>query len=168
VKSYELYIDEYACWGCLACEAACKQEHVPRDGIRLIKVTEEWSHTTEGSLDFSFRVHVCRHCDDAPCIEACPVEAIIRREDGIIILKEEECSGCGVCIDACPYDAIAFDAEQNMAQKCNLCYQRVDQDLLPACADNVCPAHCIYFGDPEEIRQRISAGAGIAEPVQSS
>ena len=164
MKNYELMIDEYACWGCMACEAACKQEHNPRDGIRLIRVTEEWFHSAGGSLNFTFRVRVCRHCDDPPCAEACPEDAIVRREDGIVLLKEEKCSGCMSCIDACPYGAIAFDAVKGMAQKCDLCYHRVDQGLVPACADNVCPAHCIYFGDPEEIRQRISPGAGIAGP----
>ena len=157
MNRYELMIDEYACWGCMACEVACKQEHNTLDGIRLIRVTEEWSHNADGILNFTFRVTVCRHCDDPPCIDACPEDAIARRDDGIVILKGEKCSGCRACIDACPYDAIAFDPVQGMAQKCDLCYQRIDHGLLPACADNVCPAHCIYFGDPEEIKQRISS-----------
>lgn len=163
MNSYELLIDEHACWGCMACEVACKQEHNTSEGVKLITVTEQWSHTDEGRLDFTFRVTVCRHCDEPPCIEVCPEEAIFKREDGIVMIKEEECSGCGACIDACPYGAIAFDHVQNMAQKCDLCYHRVDHGLLPACADNVCPAHCIYFGDPEEIRNKLSSGAGPTE-----
>jgi len=156
MNRYELMIDERACWGCMACEVACKQEHAAGEGVNLITVTEQWSHTKEGKLDFTFRVTVCRHCDEPPCIEACPEDAIFKREDGIVILNEEECSGCGACIDACPFGAIGLDAAQGIAQKCNLCHHRVDHGLLPACADNVCPAHCIYFGDPEEIKQRIS------------
>jgi Fe-S-cluster-containing dehydrogenase component len=160
VNTHALVIDEYACWGCMACEVACKQEHNPRDGIKLIKVTEEWSHKADGSLDFIFHVTVCRHCTDPPCVEECPTEAITKRDDGIVILNGEECSGCGACIDACPYEAIALDDERGVAQKCDLCYHRVDHGLLPACADNVCPAHCIYFGDPEEVGPGISSMDG--------
>jgi Fe-S-cluster-containing dehydrogenase component len=75
----------------------------------------------------------------------------VQREDGIVVLTEELCSGCQACMDACPYEAIAFDAEQSVARKCNLCHHRVDHGLMPACADNVCLAHCIYFGSPEDI-----------------
>ena len=52
------------------------------------------------------------------------------------------------CIQACPYDAITFDEKSGIARKCNLCYDRVTNGLYPACADNICLAHCIYFGDP--------------------
>jgi Fe-S-cluster-containing dehydrogenase component len=55
------------------------------------------------------------------------------------------CSGCRACIDECPYDAITFDDDKDIAQKCNLCHHRVDHGLIPACADNVCLAHCIHF-----------------------
>ena len=88
----------------------------------------------------------CRHYDDPPCVEACPEEAIGKREDGIVIMDYNLCTGCQACVEACPYDAIAFDEDKTVAQKCNLCYHRVDRGLVPACADNICPAHCIYFG----------------------
>ena len=107
----------------------------------------------DGKLDFVFRISVCRHCDDPPCVDACPEEAIDKREDGIVVMEYEKCSGCEACIEACPYDAIAFDEDQGVAQKCNLCRHRVDQGLVPVCADKVCLAHCIYFGDPKEAPQ---------------
>jgi Fe-S-cluster-containing dehydrogenase component len=50
-----------------------------------------------------------------------------------------------LCIDACPYDAITFDAAKDVARKCNLCHHRIDEGLYPACADNICLAHCIHF-----------------------
>jgi NADPH-dependent glutamate synthase beta subunit-like oxidoreductase len=70
--------------------------------------------------------------------------------------EARRCISCGTCcIQACPYDAITFDEKSAIAQKCNLCYDRVINGLYPACADNICLAHCIYFGDPAEIEQKI-------------
>ena len=70
--------------------------------------------------------------------------------------EAKRCISCGsCCIQACPYDAIAFDEKSGKVEKCNLCYQRVTNGLYPACADNICLAHCIYFGDPAEIEKEI-------------
>ncbi|MCJ7784878.1 MAG: hypothetical protein MUP41_13175, partial [Desulfobacterales bacterium] len=72
------------------------------------------------------------------------------------VQEAQRCISCGsCCIQACPYDAIAFDQKIGKIQKCNLCHQRVTNGLYPACADNVCLAHCIYFGDPAEIERKI-------------
>lgn len=152
MKPYELVIDHEACWGCRTCEVACKQEFNTGPGVHLIYLSEHTHIDEKGREHFSFRVNVCRHCDDPPCLEACPEEAISQREDGIVILAEEVCSGCQLCLDACPYAAISFDG--TVARKCNLCSTRVDHGLIPACADNVCLAHCIYFGSTEVIEQQ--------------
>jgi NADPH-dependent glutamate synthase beta subunit-like oxidoreductase len=70
--------------------------------------------------------------------------------------EAKRCVSCGTCcIQACPYDAIVFNEQSGKTQKCNLCYQRVTKGLYPACADNVCLAHCIYFGDPAEIEEKV-------------
>ena len=70
--------------------------------------------------------------------------------------EAKRCVSCGTCcIQACPYEAIVFNEHSGKTQKCNLCYQRVTNGLYPACADNVCLAHCIYFGDPVEIEQKV-------------
>ena len=155
MSKYALVIDHDSCWGCKTCEVACKQEFNAPAGVRLISVVEVGPKMVEGKLDFFFRVNVCRHCDDPPCADACPEEAITKREDGIVVLDYELCTGCKSCVEACPYDTIDFDEEKGIAQKCNLCHNRVDHGLLPACADNVCLAHCIYFGDQEEIEEKI-------------
>ena len=151
MKRYALVIDEERCWGCKTCEVACKQEEGAPDGVNLITVSEDGPRVIDGKLDFVYRVNVCQHCDDPDCLEACPEEAITKRDDGIVILDGEKCTGCQLCIDACPYNAIAFDGENGVARKCNLCYHRIDKGLLPACADNVCLAHCIYFVDRENL-----------------
>ena len=76
--------------------------------------------------------------------------------NSIVFMEEEKCTGCRLCVEACPYNAMTFDMERNVAMKCNLCYHRVDYGLIPACADNVCLAHCIYFGDPDDIQRQIN------------
>ncbi|MBK5101205.1 MAG: 4Fe-4S binding protein [Desulfobacteraceae bacterium] len=157
MKKYALVIDHESCWGCKTCEVACKQENRAADGIKLIAVSEDGPRFINGRLDFVFQVNMCRHCDDPPCAEACPEGAITKRGDGIVVMEYERCTGCRSCVEACPYDVIAFDWQKAITQKCNLCHHRVDKGLLPACADNVCLAHCIYFGDPEEISQIIQA-----------
>jgi Fe-S-cluster-containing dehydrogenase component len=145
MKSYDLEIDNEACWGCKTCEVACKQENRAADGVKLISVSEDGPRIIDGKLDFVYRVNLCRHCDDAPCADACPEEAIVKRSDGMVVMDYDLCTGCQSCISACPYDAIEFDDDKDIAQKCNLCHHRIENGLIPACADNVCPAHCIYF-----------------------
>lgn len=140
-----LRIDEHRCWGCRTCEVACKQEMNASAGVDLISVVEDGPRTVDGAPFFIYRVRVCRHCELPDCVDACPERAISQRPDGIVVLDESQCSGCRACLDACPYDAIAFDPERETAKKCNLCFHRVDRGLLPACADNVCLAHCILF-----------------------
>jgi Fe-S-cluster-containing dehydrogenase component len=152
MKTPKLFIDEAFCWGCRTCEIACKQENQVPDGVRLITLKEDFQPKKDGSLNFTYHLNVCRHCDDPPCATVCPVEAIEKRKDGIVILDHDECTGCGMCLEACPYDAIAFDEASNTARKCNNCFRRLDNGLLPACADNVCPGHCIHFGERDAAR----------------
>lgn len=149
MNRYALVIDHEMCWGCKACEVACKQEMNAVDGVKLISVRDSFKRTGD-KLDFVYEVNVCRHCEEPPCVEACFEGAITKREDGIVVMDHVRCTGCRSCIESCPYDAIAFDAKNSLAQKCNLCHHRVDKGLLPACADNVCLAHCIHFGDPDK------------------
>jgi Fe-S-cluster-containing dehydrogenase component len=153
VCKYGLIIENEACWGCRTCEAACSQEF--DFTAKFLLAIEEGPSQGDGTVDYTYRVKVCQHCDDPPCTEACPEQAISKREDGIVILDEAACTGCQSCMEACPYNAIGFDENNQKALKCNLCYHRVDQGLIPACADNVCLAHCIYFGDPASIQEVI-------------
>jgi len=145
MKKYALHIDHDLCWGCKTCEVACKQETRTPDGVKIIHVSEDGPKATGDSLEFAFHVNVCRHCDDPPCAAACPEEAIVKRPDNIVVLDDGKCTGCRLCLEACPYDAIAFDKERGVALKCNLCHHRIDNGLLPACADNICLAHCIHL-----------------------
>ena len=143
--AYTLTIRHDLCWGCRTCEVACKQEHNTPDGIRLISVLEDGPRTVDGRLSFIFRVNACRHCDAPLCADVCPEEAIEKRAGGIVVMDSGRCTGCQSCMEVCPYDAIDFDWTKGVALKCNLCHFRVGNGLIPACADNVCPAHCIIF-----------------------
>jgi Fe-S-cluster-containing dehydrogenase component len=156
MSNFRIAVDHPACWGCRTCEVACKQENRAPDGVRLIAVTEDGPRLEDSRSEFSYRVNLCRHCDDPPCVEACPVEAITKREDGIVILDTGACTGCSLCVEACPYQAIAFADREGKAYKCNLCVQRVDRGLIPACADNVCEGHCIYFGPKDRLEQMMA------------
>ena len=152
MDKFELTIDNHLCWGCKTCEVACKQENRAPVGVQLISIREPGPETRGDRAEYPFQVNLCRHCDDPPCADACPEEAIAKRNDGIVVMDYNLCTGCQTCIDECPYDAIAFDNDRDIAQKCNLCHHRVDRGLIPACADNVCLAHCIHFRLIEELR----------------
>jgi len=117
MKKYALKIAEAECWGCKACEVACKQEHKTSVDINFIKIIEEWGKKEDGSPDFIFRARICRHCENPACVDACPAEAIRKRDDGIVILDSDVCTGCGSCIEACPYNAISLDESQGKAKK---------------------------------------------------
>ena len=145
MKKYKLLIHEKACWGCKTCEVACRQENHHNGSPRLIYVSEEGPHMDDTGQNFIFRVNLCRHCDDPPCADSCPDEAISIRSDGLVILDDDKCTGCRACIKACPFDAVGFDSVRGIAGKCNLCHHRIEKGLLPACADNVCLARCIEF-----------------------
>ena len=142
---FEINIDEKLCWGCRTCEVACKQENRAADGVKLIAVREDGPRQIDAPSRAVFQVNLCRHCDEPPCADVCPETAIHKRDDGIVVMHYELCTGCQACMQECPYGAIAYDAERSVAQKCNLCHHRVDRGLIPACADNVCLAHCIHF-----------------------
>ena len=143
---YELNIDSKACWGCLACEVACKQENQVPCGIKYISVGEEGPKKVDGRLDMIYQITVCRHCERPECAAVCPEEAITKQEEtGFVILDQEICSGCGTCLEACPFQAITLNHLSGKAYKCHLCFHRVKKGLLPACADNVCLAQAITF-----------------------
>lgn len=129
------------CMGCHACEVACKQEHDLGVGPRLVRVIE-------GSSDFT--PVFCHHCAKAPCRDACPVEAISRNEQGIVLIDEELCIGCRECIDACPFGAMQYEENKNVAVKCDLCSDRLQEGKKPACM-SICPTGCISISTPKNI-----------------
>ena len=89
---------------------------------------------------------LCKHCDEAACIDACQVEgAIYKRDDGLVIIDPEKCTGCKSCVDACPNDAIFINESLNIAQKCTGCAHLLDGGWKePRCVD-ACPTRALKF-----------------------
>lgn len=128
-------VDKNNCMGCHTCEIACKQEHRLGVGPRLIRVIEQSPH---------FIPIYCHHCVDAPCKEACPVEAISTNQEGIVLINANLCTGCKECLEVCPFEAMQFDDNKGIAVKCDLCIERLSENKQPSCI-TVCPTKCIYF-----------------------
>jgi Fe-S-cluster-containing dehydrogenase component len=147
-------LDQRACIGCHACTVACKVEHGVELGVfrTWVKYIE---HGTFPDARRAFSVMRCNQCTDAPCVTACPVTALYKREDGIVDFDPERCIGCKACMNACPYDALYIDPNSHTAAKCNFCAHRVDQGIQPAC-EVVCPTNAIVSGDLDDPESAVS------------
>lgn len=129
------------CMGCHACEVACKQEHELGVGPRLIKVIEN---------SYEFTPIYCHQCAKAPCKEECPVEAISRNKQGIVLINEDACIGCRACVDVCPFEAMQYEDNRDVAVKCDLCVDRIEEGKQTACMV-VCPTRCIRLGGKKSV-----------------
>lgn len=155
-------IDLGKCNGCHACAVACKSEYAVPLGVWRSWVGAE----DRGSYPNAKRVflpRLCNQCDDPPCVEVCPVDATTAREDGIVVVDENVCIGCGRCVAACPYDARYLHPEAEKAQKCDFCLHRVDQGVVPSCV-NTCPANARIFGDLNDPDADVSKIVGRETP----
>ena len=139
-KRKKLEIDVNRCMGCCACEIACKMEYQLPRGVRFIvmKQSEDPSRRKEKLM---FEFDLCRHCDHPDCLSACPTGALYQRDDGIVLVDESSCIGCGCCKAACPW-GIPQITDQGKMRKCSMCAVRIDQGLRPAC-EVACPAEAI-------------------------
>jgi Fe-S-cluster-containing dehydrogenase component len=142
---YGFVIDQRKCIGCHACTVACKAENeVPLGKFRTwVKYVDKG---TFPAVRRHFTVLRCNHCDAAPCVEICPVNALHKRKDAIVDLDKDVCIGCRACMQACPYDAIYLNDDTGTAEKCHYCAHRTELGLEPACVV-VCPERAIVAGD---------------------
>src|ERR687897_406419 len=171
-QAYGFFTDTSVCIGCKACEVACKQwnmlsGHEPSfiDGYdntgqldqqnwRYVQMIDNVPDETLGTGQVKawlIMSDVCKHCQHASCMDVCPTGSIIRTEFDTVYIQEEVCNGCRNCIAACPYDVIAIDEDEKVAQKCTLCYDRLQGGMEPACA-KACPTDSIQFGELEVLR----------------
>jgi formate dehydrogenase iron-sulfur subunit len=99
---------------------------------------------------------VCKHCTHAACLDVCPTGALFRTEFGTVVVQGDICNGCGYCVPACPYGVIDQRKDDGRVFKCTMCYDRLTDGLMPACA-TACPTQSIQFGDLDELHARADA-----------
>jgi formate dehydrogenase iron-sulfur subunit len=176
------YTDTTVCIGCKACQVACRQWNDPPAGkgrtVSLPLLSGNSYDNTGGFSDVNWRhvkfiekplqdgpnrvawlmmSDVCKHCVNAPCLEVCPTGAILRTEFDTVFINEPTCNGCRDCVSACPFGVIHMSEAQGdrhgVAQKCTFCYDRLKNNMVPACAQ-ACPTNSIQFGKLDDLRER--------------
>jgi len=165
------FTDTSVCIGCKACEVACKQWNrlvAAENGAtrmsgdsydntrkldsihwRHVKFIEQFSEDRRRAR-WLMMSDVCKHCVKAPCMEACPTDAIIRTEFDTVVIRPDVCKGIGLCAEACPFGVIVITPPIKIARKCTLCYDRISNGMTPACAQT-CPTDSIRFGPIAEL-----------------
>lgn len=154
----KFYFDQTRCTGCEACVVACKDwNDVPAGPASWIRVLTIEKGKYPNAL-VAFLTTSCYHCARPSCVPACPVAAISKRdEDGIVVVDRETCLGhdnCEMCLQACPYAAPQFGAEDNAKmQKCDFCLDRWTQGRKPICVD-ACPMRALDAAPADELEVR--------------
>ncbi len=184
-KRLGLVIDLDTCVGCHACAVACKEWNT---GGLPAPLTDQQPYGAKPSGTWLNRVHSyetaqasqgrtinfprsCLHCENADCVTVCPTGASYKRqEDGIVLVDEDKCIGCGLCSWACPYGARELDQGTGVMKKCTMCVDRIynenleETDRVPACVA-ACPISARHFGDladPDSaVSQLVEARGGV-------
>ncbi len=143
----EIFIRIDRCVGCHTCEIACAVEHSA--GKQLLAAISEPVKPrkrlyVEAAQNLAVPV-LCRHCESAPCVAACPTGATYRDERSQLVLQDHrKCIGCLLCVQACPFGMMGRRAESRVTVKCDRCPERE----RPACVD-ACPTHALVYVDPD-------------------
>ncbi|WP_288619140.1 4Fe-4S dicluster domain-containing protein [uncultured Eubacterium sp.] len=124
--------DEKRCSGCLACVAACLDQHYEGSDYDAVPLRSYEMKKREHSDLQTYVTTSCHHCEPAACMEACKFGALTRDARGFVIADRTKCRGCRMCLRVCPYDVPKFDAEGKIV-KCDGCSVRVALGMEPAC-----------------------------------
>jgi len=170
---YGIHVDLNRCTGCMTCVIACKEENLTPPKVWWQRIVELESEPLDRIVYFRL---ACMHCDDPPCVPACPEKAVYRNPDGVVLIDHEKCQGHGECAKACPYGVIDVNPHEDYfpgkimpyestsdtyrvhppgkASKCTLCIHRIEQGREPACVA-ACPSKVMVFGDLDDPKSPI-------------
>ena len=141
------------CIGCHACEAACSEKNSlpPHLSFRSVGYVEGGTYPDYTRINISM---ACNHCDDPVCLKGCPTRAYTKHpEYGAVIQDPDICFGCGYCTWVCPYNAPQLDPMAGQVEKCNMCVDRLEVGLKPACV-SACVGNALDFGVVENVPKR--------------
>jgi Fe-S-cluster-containing dehydrogenase component len=183
---YGILVDLNRCTGCMTCVIACKEENLTPPRVWWQRIVELESEPQAYIVYFRL---ACMHCDDPPCVPACPEQAIYKNPDGIVLIDHEKCQGHGECIKACPYGVIDVNPDEDYfpgkmiqyegtsntyrvhppgkASKCTLCIHRIEQGKDPACVA-ACPSKVMIFGDLDDPQSPIHGKLSTSVELLSS
>lgn len=144
-KQHGFYFNADNCIACHACEAACaeKNETPAHLAFRSVGYLEGGAYPSYTRMNISM---ACNHCDDPVCLKGCPTLAYTKfAEYGAVLQDPDICFGCGYCTWVCPYNAPQLDPVAGHVSKCNMCVDRLEVGLKPACV-SACLANALDFG----------------------
>ncbi|MBU1072692.1 4Fe-4S dicluster domain-containing protein, partial [bacterium] len=167
-------VDTTRCIGCCACMRACRDENdvtagvfrtwveryrIGFDGEVRVDAATDNGYVFEpaaGEVARAFFVpKLCNHCEKSVCNQVCPVGAAFNTPDGVVLVDQKHCIGCGYCVQACPYGSRFIDPKTHKAGKCTFCYHRLAEGLAPACV-HACPREARIFGDLNDPHSKLS------------
>jgi len=149
-KQHGFYLNADNCIGCHACEAACseKNDNPGHISFRSVGFVEGGTYPEYQRLNISM---ACNHCDDPVCLKGCPTRAYTKyAEYGAVLQDPDICFGCGYCTWVCPYNAPQLDPVKGEVSKCNMCVDRLEVGLKPACV-SACLGNALDFGVIENV-----------------
>ena len=144
-----LLIDLDRCFGCHACEVACKQEKDLPVGPRPMQVVDLGSRRVLNTVCRDFVPIACFQCESPNCVEICPSGALLRNQKGIIQMNQDRCTGCALCLQACPYGSINLNPSSEKAVKCDFCNHLIEKGLEPSCVSH-CPANALLLVEEKD------------------
>lgn len=144
-KQHGFHFTADNCIACHACEAACseKNDNPAHLAFRSVGYVEGGTYPAYSRLNISM---ACNHCDDPVCLKGCPTRAYTKfAEYGAVLQDPDICFGCGYCTWVCPYNAPQLDPVKGQVSKCNMCVDRLESGLKPACV-SACLGGALDFG----------------------
>lgn len=148
--SYGILFDTTKCIGCEGCMYACREQNgLPENDQYKLSAQ---NYTVVKSVQDTYYRQMCMHCEDPACVSVCPVGALEKTEEGPVVYDAQKCIGCRYCMVSCPFSVPKYEwASPNPAiSKCVMCYERIQEGEIPACAD-ICPTGATQFGKRDEL-----------------